>query len=115
MEPVLKRIRLYKKLWLIYALNVVDWICTVVLVHSGRFYEANPLMRSSIGDVSAGFFVKCVLSAVVVMLLGALVRMLSGNELRIADCFIAFCLVFYLTIDLDHVINFILLFFQNSP
>ena len=109
MEQYLKRIRISKKLLLIYSLNVVDWICTVVLINSGRFYEANPMMRSPIGDLSAGFCVKCVLSAVVVMILGALMRMLHDTELRIADHFIAFCLLFYLVIDLNHVINFMLL------
>ena len=35
----------YTKLGLLYLLNLIDWICTEVLIGSGRFTEANPIMQ----------------------------------------------------------------------
>ena len=107
--------RLLKKLTLIYSLNVADWICTVVLLHTEIFYEANPLMRGIIDNLPLGFFAKCILPAVVITALFYAIRLLDMRERRIADSFISFALVFYLVIDLDHTVNFMLLFFQNSP
>ena len=110
MEIRLPRAGLVKKLYLIYSLNVADWICTVILLSSGGFFEANPLAGSFIGDISAGFAVKCGLAlAVVILIAGALTR-LDGDQLYIVDCFISFVLAFYTVICLIHIVNFILLF-----
>ena len=48
---------------LIYLMNVVDWVCTLSLLRTGRFYEANPLMQSYIGSPTFGFVIKVLFPA----------------------------------------------------
>lgn len=115
MELSLVRSKLYKKLMLIYLMNVVDWVCTLSLLRTGRFYEANPLMQSYIGNLPLGFILKCLFPAAAIGTVICALRMLDRRDLRIADCFISFVLVLYLTVDLDHIANYLVLFFQNSP
>ena len=100
---------------LVYSMNVADWICTVVLLHSGRFYEANPLMQQIIDSLPQGFLFKCLFPALIIFVLIFTMRLLDQCELAVADRFISFVLVFYVAINIDHVINFLLLIFQNSP
>lgn len=115
LELYFTRSKLFKKLMVIYSLNVADWVCTVVLLHTERFYEANPLMRGIIAELPLGFLAKCILPAVVITVLIFAIKLLDRRELRIADRFISFVMVFYLAINIDHVVNFMLLIFQNSP
>ena len=105
--------KLYKKLLLVFALNLVDWLCTVVLLGTGLFQEANPLMREIIGNLPQGFFAKCLFPAAAIFAVMVMLRWMEVKELRIADRFISFVLVFYLAIDLDHILNFLLLFFRE--
>ena len=108
-----KQARLDQKLVMIYAMNIADWICTVVLLRTDLFIEANPLMRPMIDSIPAGFLVKCLLPALLILSVSAAVRRLEAKALIIADRFISFLLVFYLAVDLDHVLNFLILFFQK--
>lgn len=109
MELSLYRNQLTKKLFLIYGMNAVDWICTVILLKSGDFYEANPLARLFIDSLPIGFIVKCVLPMGLILGITVILRLFNGYELRSADQWISFMVVFYLAIDLDHVINFFIL------
>ena len=109
MDATYRRGRLNRKLALIYLLNIVDWFCTVVLLRTERFFEANPLMRRFIGSDLNGFLLKCVFPAAVITAIAFALRMLSARELNVADRFISFALVFYTAISLDHIANFFLL------
>ena len=109
MELSIKRSKLFRKLALIYLLNIVDWACTVILLNTGRYFEANPLMRQFIGSLPGGFFTKCLLPAFAVSAVIFALRMLDRRDLFVADQFISFVLVFYTAVNLDHVINFLLL------
>lgn len=100
-----------KKLYLVYLLNVVDWVCTVALLSTGLFYEANPFARTFISDITFGFVIKCVVPLVLIYLCARFLHILDFSRLKIADMLISFALTVYLFIALDHLINFILLFF----
>lgn len=102
-----------KKLILIYLLNVSDWVCTVALLHTGLFYEANPLAQQFIGSIPLGLLIKCVLPAAAITVVAVLLRYLNAKELSSADNIIAFVLVFYLFISVDHIINFTVLILQS--
>ena len=110
METAMIRRGFFRKLCLLHCMNAADWICTVVLLRTGSFYEANPISALFIGDISAGFLIKCVLPAAVILLIMRAAAMLDADELRTADRWICFGLAFYSAINLDHVLNFILLF-----
>ena len=96
------------KLCLIYALNIADWFCTVVLLRLGGFYEANPLMRPVIGDPLSGAIAKCLLPAALLLLVRRMCRGLSARELIYVDRFICFALALYCALCVMHILSFIL-------
>ena len=110
MAEVIRRQNIEKKLYLSYSLNIIDWICTLFLLSTGGFYEANPIARMFIGSLSLGFLIKCAFPLLVVVTVSWALKKLSFDNLAVADQFICFLMVFYLAINLDHLINFILLF-----
>ena len=110
MDTATMRRGFYKKLCLLHSMNTVDWICTVVLLGTGGFYEANPLSALFIGDVSAGFVIKCILPTAVILLIAYAAKTLNAQDFGTADRWICFGLAFYMAINADHVLNFILLF-----
>lgn len=110
LERILCR-NLNKKLYLVYFLNVLDWACTVLLLRTGLFYEANPIANSFIHNLLLGFFIKCVAPFVVIFLISRSMNILALIQLRIADKLISFALTVYLAVTLDHIINFVMYLF----
>ena len=101
------------KLCLVYLMNVGDWICTVVLTRTGEYAEANPLMAPLTGELSWSFLLKCAVPLAAVWLIDRLCRTLEGGELKSADRWISFAVVFYTAILLDHTVNFLIWYFAN--
>ena len=99
-----------KKLYLLYALNVADWLCTLILLRTGGFYEANPLMRPFADSLPQSFLLKCAAPAIVMGAIIWCLRKLDVRDLRRLDRWIAFTLTFYTALCIGHIINFILLF-----
>ena len=114
MERAILQRGFIKKLCLLHSMNAVDWICTVMLLRTGGFFEANPLSALFIGDVSAGFFIKCIVPTAVILLIAYAAKTLDADDLRTADRWISFGLAVYTAINVDHVLNFILLFTKMS-
>ena len=110
MATVIRRHNIEKKLYLSYSLNIIDWVCTLLLLSTGGFYEANPVARLFINSLSLGFLIKCAVPLLVVVTVCWALTKLSFEDLATADSFVCFLLVFYLAINLDHIVNFILLF-----
>ena len=102
------------KLCLVYLMNVGDWICTVVLTRTGGYAEANPLMAPVIGELSWSFVLKCAVPLAAVWLIDRLCLTLDGGDLKAADRWISFAVVFYTAILLDHTVNFIIWYFANT-
>ena len=100
---------LVKKLYFVYFLNVLDWVCTVILLNTGMFFEANPIANSFIHNVFIGFLLKCVVPFVLVFIVNRFMHILEVSQLRLADMMISFALTVYLAVNLDHIINFIIL------
>lgn len=97
-----------RKLYLVYFLNVLDWVCTILLLKTGMFFEANPIANTFIDNILVGFALKCALPFVVVFLVNHFMVILDIPELRIADKMISFTLTVYLAVTLDHIINFVI-------
>ena len=110
MARVIRKQNIEKKLYLSYSLNIIDWVCTLILLSTGGFYEANPVARLFINSLSLGFLIKCAVPLLIVVTVSWALSKLSFDDLAIADRFVCFLMVFYIAINLDHVINFILLF-----
>ncbi len=66
MKRLMSRTEFDGRLILLYALNVSDYLFTLVLISSGLFVEANPLMIPCIGNIS-GFMIKCILPLALLM------------------------------------------------
>ena len=97
------------KLSLIYLLNVTDWICTVILLRTGDFYEANPLMSPIIGSIAAGILVKCILPAALLFLIYRMCIALGAENFPLIDRFIAFVTVLYTALCAIHIADFLIL------
>ncbi|MBQ6336775.1 MAG: hypothetical protein IJI50_06050 [Ruminococcus sp.] len=106
--------RAARGLLLIYALNVADWICTVVLLRGGGFFEANPLMRGIVGDISAGFAVKCLLPLLLILVLARLFSTLNEPELHGTERVVKAVFGFYLFLCVNHIANFVILFLRQG-
>ena len=65
-------------------------------------------MNLMIGDLSLGFAVKCILPAVLLVLVYKMYNELGEKEIRYVDKFIAFALALYIALCLVHIANFIL-------
>lgn len=109
MATITRRHNIEKKLYLSYSLNIIDWICTILLLSTGGFYEANPVARLFIGNLTLGFLIKCALPLLIVVTVCWALSKLSFEDLAVADKFACFLMVFYIAINLDHLLNIILL------
>lgn len=100
----------YKRLGLLYFLNIVDWLCTETLLNSGKFAEANPIMQ----PVLSGFWQTALIKGVLplaLILVCALIYKLSGiEENRFATILINIGIIAYSLVNLWHIFNFVLLF-----
>ena len=101
--------KLVQKLYFVYFLNVVDWVCTVLLLSTGKFYEANPIAQTFIGSIWLGILFKCIVPFVMVFGVSRYMHILGIDELRFVDTLICFALTVYLAVTLDHIINFVIL------
>ena len=99
-----------RKLYILYLMNITDWICTVALIGTGCFYEANPLMRQVADSIPLGFVVKALVPAAAVALVLTLTGRMDNRGVLTVDRFTTLVLLFYTTLVLNHIINFILYF-----
>ena len=108
-----KSFRISRKLFSVYLLNVVDWLCPITLLSTGMFFEANPIARTFIDSITLGFFIKCLIPFVGVFVCCKYMQVLELAQLRFADTLISFALTVYIAITIDHIINFLLLVFSR--
>lgn len=91
-----------KKLAIIYALNVSDYILTLVLVGSGLFSEVNPILSMPINNFG-GFILKCILPLALLLLIRHRIRNISVKQIKpvwyILDCTIGL----YAIINIFHI------------
>lgn len=100
----------YRKLGLLYLLNLIDWICTEVLLGSGKFVEANPLMQPVLSGFTSTLLLKGALPLVLVALCALLYKLSGEHENRFANILLNIGIVAYSLVNLWHIFNFILLF-----
>ena len=100
----------YDKLAFLYLLNLIDWLCTEALLLSGRFREANPLMKDIVTGFYPALIIKAALPLGIIILCAVLYRLMGGGESRVADAMIYIGIALYALINLWHIFNFVLLF-----
>lgn len=102
--------RFYKRLTLLYVLNLADWLCTEALLSSGRFVEANPVMRPVMGQFPMTLLIKVALPLFLVLLCALIYRLAGEIESKFANAMLLIGLVAYSLVNLWHIFNFVLLF-----
>ena len=107
---VRRGVSFYRRLALLYFLNVTDWVCTEVLLASGYFVEANPLMKPFMGGMAQSALIKCVLPLGLVLLCALLFKLAGAEENRFANAMLTIGTVAYSLVNLWHIFNFVLLF-----
>ena len=100
----------YQKLFFLYLLNLSDWLCTRALLASGKFVEANPLMRPVITEFFPALLLKGVLPLIITLLCAVFCKLADIEESRVATVMLNAGIAAYTLVNLWHVINFILLF-----
>lgn len=90
------------KLIVLYALNVTDYLFTLVLISSGLFIEANPVLKMNI-DGMWGFILKCIVPLVLLSYLH--IRFSNGitKHEKIVKILLNTILIYYIAINVIHI------------
>lgn len=100
----------YQRLFFLYFLNLVDWLCTEALLSSGRFYEANPIMSPVLNSFGYTILIKGLLPLALVILCAVVFKLAQVEESRFANVMLNFGIIAYSLVNLWHIVNFLLLF-----
>ncbi len=103
--------RFYRKLFLLYLLNIIDWLCTETLLQSGRFIEMNPIMKPLVGGFWSIIIIKGIVPLALVILCSAVYRRSGSQTGGLVNIILNFGIFVYFAIILWHIFNFVLLFF----
>ena len=100
----------YQKIFFLYFLNLIDWLCTETLLASGKFYEANPVMQPVLTGFWQTILIKGVLPLALILICCLIFR-LSGEEQSLATNILLYIgIIAYALVNLWHIFNFVLLF-----
>lgn len=100
-----------RRLTLLFMLNVSDWICTLSLLSTGYFKEANPIMRNVVESISLGFAVKILLPLGLILLAVKKVSNAEPRQILIANNIILAGVSIYTLLNLYHLFCFSILIF----
>lgn len=100
----------YQKLFFLYFLNLIDWLCTEALLASGRFYEANPLMQGVLSDFRQTILIKAILPLALIIVCSVIYKLANVEESFLIKLIIYIGIVAYALVNLWHIFNFVLLF-----
>lgn len=100
----------YRKLFFLYFLNLIDWLCTEVLLSTGRFYEANPFMQPVLQGFFPTLLIKGLLPLALVITCALIYKASGITYSRFANILINTGIFAYTLVNLWHILNFLLLF-----
>lgn len=96
------------RLTALYALNISDYIFTLILLSTGYFFEGNPMLSNSIGDIG-GFVLKCILPFVLLFYIRIRLRNISITKIKTVKFILNIGIVFYAAVNAIHLFGFVLL------
>lgn len=99
-----------RKLLLLFFLNISDYLCTITIIQYNGFKEINPIMIYLLEKPMFCFVIKCVLPLLLVGYIFYAIKNASDNLIFIVNIVMFVVVVFYLLINIMHIINFIVLF-----
>lgn len=92
------------KLVVLYVLNITDLLLTNFLLHTRMFLEANKIMNIVINDALASTLIKIILPLLLIIILRYRLRGASSTQLVKGNILINIVLIFYVIINIFHVI-----------
>ena len=87
-------------------LNVSDWICTLALLRTGLFKEANPLMRGIIDNKAAGLCVKIFLPLALIAFALTKIKEADKRQLLLSNNIALFGVAVYFLLNIYHIVCF---------
>ena len=90
------------RLIILYFLNIADYFFTIVLISSGLFVEANPIMNLFISGAE-GFVLKCVLPLLLVTFMHIRFCLNETRHPHIVKLMLDGIIVYYAVIDCIHI------------
>lgn len=99
---------------IIYALNVSDYIFTLILIQSGMFQEVNPILSMPINNFW-GFVLKCIVPFVLLLYLRHRFRDASERQIKPIKYILDFTIGIYAIINIFHICWLILMKFYLIP
>lgn len=99
-----------QKLFLLYMLNLVDWICTETLLKSGFFKEANPVMIPVFNSFWSSVLIKGVLPLIVILGCSFVYKWSGIKDSLYINILLYIGIIAYVMVNLWHILNFLLLF-----
>lgn len=100
----------YQKLFFLYFLNLIDWICTEALLFSGRFFEANPIMQPVLENFWSTVLIKGVLPLALIIICCIIYKLAGEIDSPITNILINIGIIAYALLNAWHILNFVLLF-----
>ena len=92
------------KLFIIYLLNVTDIFFTHILLNTGFFSEANPLMMAVLQSVYAEVMVKIILPALLLLYLYKRMQNATEKQLKFSNVVINIIIILYTIINISHLV-----------
>ena len=107
---VKKSFSFYQKLFFLYFLNLIDWICTEVLLMTGKFFEANPIMQTVLENFWSTVLIKGLLPLALIIVCCIIYKFAGEIDSPITNILINIGIVAYALLNAWHILNFVLLF-----
>lgn len=98
-----------KRLFLLFMLNLSDWVCTLALISTGFFEEANPLMRGVVSNPVLGFAVKIFVPLIFILLAVSKLSNADKKQVLTSNNIALLGVSVYTLLNLYHVICFAIL------
>ncbi len=100
----------YQKIFFLYFLNLIDWLCTEALLASGRFIEANPFMQPILNNFWQTVLIKGALPLALVLVCCLIFKLAGSEESFTSNLLLYIGIGAYALVNLWHILNFVLLF-----
>ena len=97
------------RLPVLFILNILDMAFTLVLLETGLFIEANPMVAWMLKNDARLFAFKALLPALLLVYLGLRMRKASERQAALAVRMLDILLVFYLLINALHLVWMLLI------
>lgn len=99
------------KLLLLYILNVIDIVFTLILLETGCFEEINILLVSIINNIPACMAIKVFIPAILLLYIYIRLKKATEKQHKTSNIIINFGISIYAIINMSHILWFAVLLF----